>query len=81
MKPWWRLRAWWHANLYHPTEVTPTGDDGFLVECSCGGHGQIRRNGDGTSTVTDATCPLWKWRLLCKPDLLPTATIAKGAGR
>jgi len=71
LRYWWRLRAWWHANLYHPAEITLT-EDGFLVECSCGGHGQVARNGDGTFTVTAATCLLWKWRLQCKP-ILPGA--------
>lgn len=73
MRAWWRFRAWLHANLFHPTEVTPAGDDAFLVECSCGGHGQVRLNGDGNATVTEATCPLWKYRLRCRPLLLPTA--------
>lgn len=73
MRAWWRLRAWWHANLYRPAMVMPT-EEGFIVECSCGGHGQVRRNGDGTSTVTDATCPLWRYRLRCRPLLtLPRA--------
>lgn len=73
MRAWWRFRAWLHANLFHPTAVTTSDGDGFLVECSCGGHGQIERQGDGTVKVTEATCPLWKYRLRCRPLLLPAA--------
>lgn len=74
MKAWWRLRAWWHAQLFHPTEVMPAPDGALLIECSCGGHGQVKRNDDGTATVTEATCPLWRWRFLCRPVIeLPKA--------
>jgi hypothetical protein len=80
LRYWWRLRARGHANLYHPADVTPTVD-GFLVECSCGGHGQVQSNGDRTSTVTDTTCPLWAWRWRCLLVSMPAArTIARLRG-
>lgn len=75
MNAWWRLRAWWHANLYQPAAVVPGEDGRFIVECSCGGHGEVRSNGDGTATVTDATCPLWAWRYRVRPLLLPVVRV------
>lgn len=74
MRLWWRLRAWWHANRHHPTDVMPD-PVGAMINCSCGGHGYVIRNGDGTWTVQDATCPVWKWRRRYKPLILPVATV------
>lgn len=71
---WVRFR--WHGVRYR-MRTDGDDDDNLVVQCSCGGACSIRRNGDGTSTVMDATCPRWELlaRLLRLP--LPKARVVR----
>lgn len=69
----YRLRAWWHAQWYKPTDVTPFDDNSCLVNCSCGGYAQLERQADGLVKVTYTTCPVWRWARRARPLRLPVA--------
>lgn len=71
-----KLCVFLHDVRFKVIEVMPGGENSVLMECSCGGHVQIRHDNDGGGArIGLATCA--KWKLLMKREQLPVAKVHK----
>lgn len=70
---WDRIVFAWHGLRYRTSEIMPADEGALLIECTCGGHAQIRRQDDGFAEVELATCRRWVLLRKLQRAALPAA--------